>query len=92
MPQKREDFDKAILCANRGLEKVETAIKLNPNDEKAWGYKAALLYEARKLAEMEGKLKKARRFWRKGEEARKRRSTLTKNREAEPFQYPEAEP
>lgn len=92
MPQNQEDFDKALLCTTKGLEKAEMAIKLNSENEKAWGYKAALLYEARKLAEMEGKMKKARKFWRKGEEARKRRSELTKKREAEPFQSPEAEP
>lgn len=92
MPQKREDFDKAMLCTTRGLEEAEKALALNPNNEKAWGYKGNLLYEAQKLAEMEGKLKRARRFWREGEEARKRTSELTKKREAEQPGHSEAEP
>ena len=92
MPQSREDFDKAMLCTTRGLEEVEMAIALDPDNEKAWGYKGNLLYEAQKLAEMEGDLKKARRFWREGEEARKHTSELTKKREAEQPKYPGFEP
>lgn len=92
MPQNREDFDTAMLCTTRGLEEVETALALDPDNEKAWGYKGNLLYEAQKLAEMEGNLKRARRFWREGEAARKRTSELTKKRAAEQPRHSEAEP
>ncbi|HEX7997396.1 MAG TPA: hypothetical protein VF528_03180 [Pyrinomonadaceae bacterium] len=85
MPDNTDDFNRASLCVSKGMEEVETAIALNPDNEKAWSYKAALLYEARKLAEMEGDLKRARKFWREGEKARRHVSELTiKKRADEP--------
>ncbi len=83
MPDNPEDFETALLCTNKGLEEVEMAITLSPDNEKALGYKGALLYEAQKLAEMEGDIKKARKFWREGEKVRKRASELTIKKRAD---------
>lgn len=83
MPGNPEDFNRASLCTNKGMEEVDMALALSPDNEKAWGYKAALLYEARKLAEMEGNIKRARKFWREGEKARQRVSELTTKKHAD---------
>jgi tetratricopeptide (TPR) repeat protein len=83
MPDNPDDFQRASLCTNKGLEEVKMAIALSPDNEKAWGYQGALLYEAQKLAEMEGDIKKARKFWREGEKVRKRAHELTTKKRAD---------
>ena len=54
MPADAADFGKARQCADEGLRLVEEAVSLDPNSPSAWSYKANLLREASKLAEMEG--------------------------------------
>jgi tetratricopeptide (TPR) repeat protein len=74
-PQK--DFDTAQACVKRGLEEIENAIKLDPNNESAWSYKTNLLIEASKLAEMDGKLDQKAQLDKQREEAQKRTSALS---------------
>lgn len=52
-PQSEADFQMARACATRGLEFAERAVALAPDDPDAWAYKAALLGEMAKLAQME---------------------------------------
>lgn len=54
MPQDRTEFERARECANRGLEMVNTAITLTRENEAAWSYKANILLELSKIAEMSG--------------------------------------
>jgi len=54
MPADPADFAKARQCADEGLQLIEQAVSLNPNSMNAWNYKANLLREASKLAEMQG--------------------------------------
>jgi tetratricopeptide (TPR) repeat protein len=53
-PANQADFDKARACVTEGLRLAEQAVNLDPNNPNAWSYKANLLREASKLAEMEG--------------------------------------
>jgi len=53
-PKDESDFYKAQQCVTRGMELVEQAIGLNPQNPSAWSYKTNLLREMAKLAEMEG--------------------------------------
>lgn len=53
-PADQADFDKARQCADEGMRLAEQAISLNPNSASAWTYKANLLRERAKLAEMSG--------------------------------------
>ena len=53
-PANQADFDKANQCATEGLRLAEQAINLDPNNPNAWSYKANLLREKAKLAEMSG--------------------------------------
>jgi len=76
-PQQQKDFETAQACVKRGLEEVENAIKLDPNNESAWSYKTNLLIEAVKLAEMDGKLDQKAQLDKQREEAQKRTSALS---------------
>ena len=69
MPKERAEFEQAKECANRGLELVNMAIVLAPEDESAWAYKTNLLLELSKLAEMSRDLQQKRDFQRQYEEA-----------------------
>jgi tetratricopeptide (TPR) repeat protein len=76
-PQNQSDFDQAQACVKRGLEEVENAIKLDPNNESAWSYKTNLLIEASRLAEMEGKADLKAQLDKQREEAQKRTTELS---------------
>ncbi|HEX8283823.1 MAG TPA: TonB family protein [Pyrinomonadaceae bacterium] len=54
MPADAGDFIRARQCATDGLRLAEQATSLAPKNANAWSYKANLLREAAKLAEMEG--------------------------------------
>ena len=54
MPADAGDFIRARQCTTEGLGLAEQAISLDPRSANAWSYKANLLREASKLAEMEG--------------------------------------
>jgi TonB family protein len=54
MPADSNEFYKARQCVQRGLEVVEQALVLAPQNPQGWSFKANLLRESAKLAEMEG--------------------------------------
>jgi tetratricopeptide (TPR) repeat protein len=76
-PQNQKEFETAQVCVKRGLEEVENAIKLDPNNESAWSYKTNLLIEASRLAEMDGKLDQKAIFDKQREGAQKRTTELS---------------
>ncbi|MBA3240240.1 MAG: hypothetical protein H0T60_03350 [Acidobacteria bacterium] len=53
-PANQSDFDKARGCVTEGLKLAEQAISLDPDNPNSWSYKANLLREMSKLAEMDG--------------------------------------
>ncbi|MEP6788582.1 MAG: hypothetical protein ABJB40_09135 [Acidobacteriota bacterium] len=53
MPQNKSDLQKGQTCAREGIKLVDKALQLAPNDEPAWSYKASLLYQMARFAEME---------------------------------------
>jgi len=53
-PANQADFDRAQQCTTEGLKLAEEAASLDPNNPNAWSYKANLLREKSKLAEMNG--------------------------------------
>jgi len=76
-PKEQKEFDTAQACVKRGLEEIETAIKLDPASESAWSYKTNLLLEASKLAEMDGKTDQKAELDKQREVAQKRTNTLS---------------
>ena len=84
MPRDRAEFDKASACTTRGLEYVNRAAELDPTAGRPWGFKTNLLLEARKLAEMDGRITDAAEFARRADEAQRRTIELNaKPRNAE---------
>ena len=79
-PKEQKDFDTAQKCVTHGLEQVEKAIQLEPDNEVAWSYKANLLTEAARLAEMDGKADRKAQFSKQADDARKRAGELSEQR------------
>ena len=69
MPADQGDFIRARGCATGGLQFAEQAVVLSPKNPNAWNYKANLLREAAKLAEMEGDAAQKEEYQRQFEEA-----------------------
>ena len=79
-PKEQKDFDNIQRCVARGLEEAETAIKFDPNNESAWSYKANLLLESAKFADMNGDPAKRAQFEKQADVAGKRAAALTEAR------------
>ena len=84
MPKERVEFEQARECANRGLEMANAAITLRPEDESAWTYKANILLELEKLAEMLGEVQHKGELHRQYEEALKVTTTLSERSKSKP--------
>lgn len=82
MPRDRVEFEQAEECANRGLEMANMAITLAPENESAWTYKANVLLELSKLAEMLGESK--RELLRQYEEALNEATKLSNRSQPKP--------
>lgn len=70
------DFLKAQQCAQNGLELVEMATTLTPDNLAAWTYKLHLLIEQINLAEMDRNFSEKAHFTKQMEEARRRTEEL----------------
>ncbi|CAN5793814.1 hypothetical protein BH20ACI4_BH20ACI4_10850 [soil metagenome] len=53
-PENEADLNKLKECAQKGLELANKAVEFNPNSDSAWSYKANLLVQKMRIAEMEG--------------------------------------
>jgi tetratricopeptide (TPR) repeat protein len=53
MPKNVSDLAKARTCASDGLKRIDKALALEPHNESAWSYKASLLVQMSRLAEMQ---------------------------------------
>jgi len=82
-PAAQKDFESAQACVKRGLDEVETALKLDPDNESAWSYKTNLLLEAAKLAEMEGDSIHQAAYRKQSDEANKVANDLAAKRRVE---------
>jgi hypothetical protein len=82
-PAAQKDFDSAQSCVKQGLDQAESAIKFDPDNENAWSYKANLLLEASKLAEMEGDQTRKSAYRKQSDEANKITSDLSAKHQAE---------
>lgn len=82
-PENQGDYDKINMCVTRGLENVETAIKLDPNNEKAWGYKTNLLLEKVKIADMDNKPDDKNMYKKQADEAQARTTQLSEQKKKE---------
>ncbi|HYW74135.1 MAG TPA: hypothetical protein VE961_24135 [Pyrinomonadaceae bacterium] len=79
-PKEQKDFDNIQKCVTRGLEEADTAIKYDANSESGWSYKANLLLEAAKQAEMDGKADQKATFEKQAKTAQDRAGQLSDER------------
>src|SRR5213078_685836 len=79
-PKEQKDFDNIQKCVVRGLEEADTAIKYDANSESGWSYKANLLLEAAKQAEMDGKPDQKATFEKQAKTAQERAGQLSEER------------
>jgi tetratricopeptide (TPR) repeat protein len=84
MPKARGEFEKAKECANRGLDLVNMAITLTPEDVSAWSYKTNIILELTKLAEMSGEVQQKADLYRQYEEALKETTRLSNRPASKP--------
>jgi len=84
MPKARGEFERAKQCANRGLELVNMAITLTPEDVSAWSYKTNIILELAKLAEMSGEVQQKTELYRQYEEALKETTRLSDRPKSNP--------
>ncbi len=76
----QKDFDNIQKCVVRGLEEADTSIKFDPNTESGWSYKANLLLEAAKQAEMDGKPDQKATYEKQAKTAQERAGKLSEER------------
>ncbi len=79
-PKEQKDLDNIQKCVARGLEEAETAIKYDSNNDSAWAYKASLLLEAAKIADMNGEADKRTQYEKQADVANKRAAVLSEEK------------
>jgi len=72
-PQAYEEFNR---CVATGTELTDRAVKLDPNSDSAWSYKANMLVQQMRQAEMEGKNDQRENFKAQAEQAKDRFTEL----------------
>ena len=81
-PKDEDQFLAAQQCAMRGLEMAEMAINLSPQNDTAWSFKANLLIEMAKLAEVSGQSELKAQYEMQADEAQKRVKELSEENQA----------
>jgi TonB family protein len=81
MPKKPAEFEKAEQCALRGMHAVDTAIALQPANDRAWSARSSLLREMSTLAEMDGRIADAAEYGEQADEAVERSTKMRSKRE-----------
>lgn len=85
-PENPADFEKLQQCTNEGTALIDQAVQLAPNSDSAWSYKANLLGQKARIAEMDGNAEAKEQFKSQAEEAKEKFTVLNeerKRREAE---------
>lgn len=59
-PEDEDTFTKLKKCVDNGTGLIDKAVQLNPNSDSAWSYKASLLEQQRRIAEMNGEEEKVK--------------------------------
>lgn len=85
-PENPGDFERLKQCTQEGLELINRAVELAPNSDSAWSYRANLLSQKARIAEMEGNTAEKEQFKAEADQAKERFTVLNeerKRREAE---------
>jgi len=79
-PEREEDFSTIKKCVEEGTTYIDKAIELNGESDSAWSYKASLLVQSMRIAEMDGKEDQIEGLKKKSEEAKAKFEELAKIR------------
>lgn len=86
-PAKAEDFDKLKKCAEEGMSLIDKALALqkeaNVESDSTWSYKANLLIQKMRIAEMEGDSANQQKFKTEAESAKEKYKVLVKKKQEE---------
>ena len=77
-PQSPEDFETLKKCTAEGTEIINKAEKLDTNNDAVWSYKANMLIQQMRIAEMEGNTAEEERLKAEAETAKDRFTELAK--------------
>lgn len=75
-PANPADFDRLKQCADEGLQLATKATELDPNSDSAWSYRASLLVQKMRVAEMEGNKEQQEQFKTQSDEAKEKFTAL----------------
>ena len=86
-PGKAEDFEKLKKCATEGMSLIDKALALqseaNVESDSTWSYKANLLIQKMRIAEMEGDTAGQETFKKEAEAAKEKYKVLVKKKQEE---------
>lgn len=82
-PESDETFDKLKGCVEKGTEYITKAVELNPDSDSAWSYKASLLLQKMRIAEMNGESDEKEKYKKESEEAKAKFEELAEKRRKE---------
>jgi hypothetical protein len=77
-PESPEEYEKLKQCTAEGLELANRAEKLDTNSDAVWSYKANMLVQQMRIAEMEGKTADKETFKNEADKAKDRFTELAK--------------
>jgi hypothetical protein len=79
-PENEEDFDKLKKCVDKGTDFIAKGVELNPESDSAWSYKASLIEQSRRIAEMNGETEKTASLKEEFAQAKKKFEELAEKR------------
>lgn len=79
-PENEADLIKLKGCAQKGLELANKAVELSPNSDSAWSYKANLLVQKMRIAEMEGNTEEKERLKPEADAAKEKFTALAEEK------------
>ena len=77
-PQDPNTYEEFKKCVQEGSDLSDRAVKLDPNSDAAWSYKANMLVQQMRLAEMEGKTAEIDSLKQQAEQAKEKFTELAK--------------
>lgn len=82
-PKEEDDFDKLKKCVEEGNGLITKGVELNPESDSAWSYKASLIEQNRRIAEMNGESSKKDSLKKEFDEAKGKFEELAEKRRKE---------
>ena len=79
-PEDAAEFEKAKQCTAEGTRLIDQALSLNDKNDSTWSYKASLLVQQARLAEMDGNTADKERFLAESETAKQRFLALSEEK------------